>query len=59
MEGDTCSKCGSRLSPAHICLQSLQPLKRWRAARFQNVSLASAPRTPVVNVHRNLKDSHC
>ena len=45
MEGGPFSKCGSRLSAAHIRLIHFQQLQGCRAARFENVALALAPRT--------------
>eukprot|EP00959_Pyramimonas_sp_CCMP1952_P260701 5450989-Pyramimonas_sp.AAC.1 len=38
-EGGPVSTCGSRLSAAHIRFNSLQELRVWRVARFQNVGL--------------------
>eukprot|EP00959_Pyramimonas_sp_CCMP1952_P350216 7337521-Pyramimonas_sp.AAC.1 len=50
MEGCPLSKCGSRLSAAHIRLRNLQWFHGWRAVRFHTVALALAPRTCVSKV---------
>ena len=56
MEGGPFSKLGSRLSAAHIRFENVQQFQGWRAARFQNVALALAPRTLVLNNCSNFKD---
>eukprot|EP00959_Pyramimonas_sp_CCMP1952_P345020 7225841-Pyramimonas_sp.AAC.1 len=45
IEGGWLSQYGPRLSAARIRSQNLQELRGLRAAPFQNVVLASAPRT--------------
>eukprot|EP00959_Pyramimonas_sp_CCMP1952_P340676 7135405-Pyramimonas_sp.AAC.1 len=49
IEGWPFSKCGSRLSDAHILATKMKELHGLRVGRFQNVVLASAPRTFVLN----------
>eukprot|EP00959_Pyramimonas_sp_CCMP1952_P219489 4589516-Pyramimonas_sp.AAC.1 len=44
IEGESLSKCGSRLSAARIRFQKLQEFTGLTAGRFQNVALALAPR---------------
>eukprot|EP00959_Pyramimonas_sp_CCMP1952_P269777 5639985-Pyramimonas_sp.AAC.1 len=46
--GGAFSRCGSRLSAAHIRLNNLQEFYGLRAGRFQNVMIALAPRKFVV-----------
>eukprot|EP00959_Pyramimonas_sp_CCMP1952_P003685 77625-Pyramimonas_sp.AAC.1 len=48
MECGSLSKCGARLSAAHIRFENVQELHGWRAGRFQHVVLALAPRTFVL-----------
>eukprot|EP00959_Pyramimonas_sp_CCMP1952_P060594 1265625-Pyramimonas_sp.AAC.1 len=50
MEGGWFSKCGSRLSVAHIRFQHVAELHGLRARRFQHVDVALAPRTLVQNI---------
>ena len=50
MEGGSFSKCGSRLSAAHIRLKNLQQLQGSRAVPFQNGALALAPHTFVIKL---------
>eukprot|EP00959_Pyramimonas_sp_CCMP1952_P016465 349259-Pyramimonas_sp.AAC.1 len=45
MEGGWFSKCGYRLSAAHIHFKHLQELPRLRPDGFQTMALALAPRT--------------
>eukprot|EP00959_Pyramimonas_sp_CCMP1952_P217317 4545237-Pyramimonas_sp.AAC.1 len=45
MESNSVSKCGSRISAAHIRFKQLQELHGLRAVPFQNVALALAQRT--------------
>eukprot|EP00959_Pyramimonas_sp_CCMP1952_P390590 8185164-Pyramimonas_sp.AAC.1 len=49
MEGQSFSKCGSRLHAARNRFQHLQELHGWRPGRFQNAAVALAPRTFVSN----------
>ena len=56
MEGGWFAKLGSRLSAAHIRLKGFQELQGWRAARFQNLVLAVAPRTFVLKVSNSYRD---
>eukprot|EP00959_Pyramimonas_sp_CCMP1952_P339965 7119744-Pyramimonas_sp.AAC.1 len=48
MENERFSKYGSRLKAAHIHYVGLTKFHGLRAARFQNVALALAPRTFVL-----------
>eukprot|EP00959_Pyramimonas_sp_CCMP1952_P000346 6716-Pyramimonas_sp.AAC.1 len=56
MEGGSFSKRGSRLSAAHTRPNPIQGLHGWRAGRFQNVALASAPRAIVPNMCKSFVD---
>eukprot|EP00959_Pyramimonas_sp_CCMP1952_P060500 1263946-Pyramimonas_sp.AAC.1 len=58
MEGGSLSKCSSRPSAAHILLERLQQLQGWRAAPFQNVALALAPRAFMFNACSRFKGSY-
>eukprot|EP00959_Pyramimonas_sp_CCMP1952_P450297 9428406-Pyramimonas_sp.AAC.1 len=46
------SKCGSRFGAAHVRFTHVQELHGLRAAPFQNVAIASAPRTLVLQSAR-------
>eukprot|EP00959_Pyramimonas_sp_CCMP1952_P368214 7713023-Pyramimonas_sp.AAC.1 len=56
MEGGWFSKCGPRLGAAHIRFNTLQELHGLEAGRFQNVALALAPRTFVLNICKSFTD---
>eukprot|EP00959_Pyramimonas_sp_CCMP1952_P410990 8612952-Pyramimonas_sp.AAC.1 len=45
MEGGWFSKCDSRFNVEHIRIHKWQTIPGWKAGCFQNVALASAPRT--------------
>eukprot|EP00959_Pyramimonas_sp_CCMP1952_P180033 3764546-Pyramimonas_sp.AAC.1 len=50
------SKCGFRISAAHVRLKHLQEFYGLRACRFQNVALSLAPRTFVYNKCESFTD---
>eukprot|EP00959_Pyramimonas_sp_CCMP1952_P223208 4666388-Pyramimonas_sp.AAC.1 len=56
MDGEWFSKCGSRLSAAHIRLNKSQELHGLRAGGFPNVALAFAPRTFVLYMYKSFTD---
>eukprot|EP00959_Pyramimonas_sp_CCMP1952_P336435 7044751-Pyramimonas_sp.AAC.1 len=56
MEGGSLSKCGSRFSAAHIRIQHWQEFRGLRAAGFQNVALALAPRACCLQFCKNFTD---
>eukprot|EP00959_Pyramimonas_sp_CCMP1952_P166114 3471805-Pyramimonas_sp.AAC.1 len=58
MKGGWFSKCGSRLSAAHIHFEHLQELHGLKAIPFQNVALASAPPTFISTDYKRFTDSH-
>eukprot|EP00959_Pyramimonas_sp_CCMP1952_P384534 8059044-Pyramimonas_sp.AAC.1 len=58
MDSGWFSKRGSRLSTAHIRFKALQNLHGLRAVPFQNVALALAPHTFVVNICKGFTGSH-
>eukprot|EP00959_Pyramimonas_sp_CCMP1952_P250588 5237809-Pyramimonas_sp.AAC.1 len=57
-EGESFSRCGSRLRAAHIRFKDVQELRGLRAASCQHVVLAFAPRTFVINTCKRFADSH-
>eukprot|EP00959_Pyramimonas_sp_CCMP1952_P153677 3215363-Pyramimonas_sp.AAC.1 len=56
VEGGWFSQCGSRLSAAHIRHQHCHA---WRAGGFQNVALALAPHTFVIQTCKNFVGGGC
>eukprot|EP00959_Pyramimonas_sp_CCMP1952_P100490 2102094-Pyramimonas_sp.AAC.1 len=56
MEGGSLSKCGSRVSAAHVRVERSQLFEGGRAGRSQYVFLAVAPRTSVLQVCSSFRD---
>eukprot|EP00959_Pyramimonas_sp_CCMP1952_P221718 4635003-Pyramimonas_sp.AAC.1 len=56
MEGGWCAACGSRQSAARTLLNMCSQLHGWRAGRFQNVALALAPCSLVLQSCSNFTD---
>eukprot|EP00959_Pyramimonas_sp_CCMP1952_P473877 9502487-Pyramimonas_sp.AAC.1 len=58
MEGNSGSRCGSRLCAAHIRLHRSQEFHCGGAAHFQNVALVLAPRTVALETCNTFGDPH-
>eukprot|EP00959_Pyramimonas_sp_CCMP1952_P136421 2854749-Pyramimonas_sp.AAC.1 len=55
MEGGPFSECDYRFSAAHTIFKRRPRFRGWKAARFQNEELASAPRIFVFEAYNRFK----